>query len=165
MGWATFETRLNHSIWRLAGVEQYAGACLTAQIVAPIQRFKALVALAKFRGATDKRCRSINSLSARADAVARQRNRIVHDPAFTSEGKMFRLHITADRAIDFEMKPVEVKDFVKIEIDLKDLTLRFIEEMDGLFAELPPYDDRSFRKGAGIELGPPPDPDNVPPTP
>ncbi|SOE17478.1 hypothetical protein SAMN05877838_2378 [Hoeflea halophila] len=157
MGWAAFETRINHTIWRLAGVEQYAGACLTAQITAPVPRFKALVALAKFRGASEERCKALNSLSAAADGVARQRNRLVHDPAYTNDGKPFRLHITADRAIDFEMKPVELQDFQKLELEISRITNRCIQEISLLFSEIPPYDDKSFWQGEGIELGPMPE--------
>jgi hypothetical protein len=160
MGWSAFETRLNHTIWRLAGVEQFAGACLTAQIVAPVGRFKALVALAKFRGASDERCKALNSLSGAADGVARQRNRLVHDPAYFRENQAYRLHITADRSIDFEMKPMNVEDFAKLELEISKITQKLIDEIILLFSELPSYDDKSFRLSEGIDLGPLPEKDN-----
>jgi|GEM_PF-3038148 len=161
MGWAAFETRLNHTIWRLAGVEQYAGACLTAQIMAPIARFRALVALAQFRGATKERCKALNALSSKADAVARQRNRMVHDPAYIKDDEMFRLQVTADRVIDFEMKSVDLKDFAKLEVDISKLTQEFIKQASEMFAELPQYDDTSFQQSEGIEIGPLPTPDTA----
>jgi hypothetical protein len=41
MAWAQLETHINHAIWHLANVEQYAGACITAQIISPAQRVRA----------------------------------------------------------------------------------------------------------------------------
>src|SRR4051812_6645421 len=78
-GWAYFEVLINHAIWELANVEQHYGACITAQILAPVARFKALVSLLKLRGASETSLKAINSLSGTANDLAEKRNRVVHD--------------------------------------------------------------------------------------
>ena len=48
--WGFFELHVNRTIWELANVEQYIGACITSQFVAPTPRFLALAALLEQRG-------------------------------------------------------------------------------------------------------------------
>lgn len=107
-GWAFFEAIVNHAIWELANVEQHVGACITAQIISPIARFRALVALLKLRGADQSTIATINSLSSKANRVSRQRNRLVHDPSTVNArtGVFDQLRITADRTLEFKFARV-----------------------------------------------------------
>ena len=70
---------VNEMIWELANVERTAGACLTAQVLGPNPRCKALVALMRFRGANQKLIDNANSLASRYCGLGDRRNRIVHD--------------------------------------------------------------------------------------
>src|SRR5687767_1082599 len=81
VGWAFLETHVNCFIWELADVEQYVGACITAQIISPSNRFRALIALVRVRGGSERSITKLNKLSASVDKLARLRNRYVHDPA------------------------------------------------------------------------------------
>ena len=55
------------------------------------------------------------------------------------------------------MKTVNIQDFAKLEADISKITHRLINQVELLFSELPPYDDKSFRESEGIDLGPLPD--------
>jgi hypothetical protein len=48
--WAALEFAIGEAIWELANVEREAGACVTAQLVGPGPRVRALVALLELRG-------------------------------------------------------------------------------------------------------------------
>ena len=79
MVWADLDFNIHEAIWELANVENNVGACITAQIVPPLSRFRALIALVHFRGGDEKLVKALNKLSLTVDGLARQRNRIVHD--------------------------------------------------------------------------------------
>ena len=107
-GWAHFELVVNHAIWELANVEQHVGACVTAQIIAPVPRFKALVSLIQLRGGSKAAIDALNGISGTANDIAEKRNRFVHDASLveTTTMEFTQLRITADRKLRFEFTPV-----------------------------------------------------------
>jgi hypothetical protein len=64
--WAQFEFYLNESTWELANVDRQAGACITAQMIGPNPRLKALTSLLKWRGASSMVIDKANSFAGRA---------------------------------------------------------------------------------------------------
>lgn len=153
MAWAQLETIINHSIWHLANVEQYAGACITAQIISPAQRIRALVSLVALRGGGEDQTKPLNKLSGEIDGLARQRNRVVHDPVYQdpdAPSGISRFTVTADRKLEFGMVPVREDDIIKIHNDIVDATMKFYDAMQEVLAGLPPFDDTNFRQSPGI---------------
>ena len=69
MIWSQFEFFLSETIWELANVDRNVGACITAQMIGPNPRFKALVALMHFRGANQDLIGEMNSLSGKAQSL------------------------------------------------------------------------------------------------
>jgi hypothetical protein len=62
-GWARFEYLTNKLIWRLANVDITVGACITAQILSPSNRLKALVALVRLRGGSEDLLKDIRAFA------------------------------------------------------------------------------------------------------
>lgn len=153
-GWAHFELVVNHALWELANVQQHAGACITAQIIAPIPRFKALVALLSLRGASDAAIKRINSLSGTANDLAEKRNRIVHDSSAVhkASGQFSQLRITADRKLKFDFVPVEMAELKQVEDRIKKLISDLGCAIQDAMDELPAYDKRQFELSPGIQL-------------
>ena len=157
VAWAFFETHVNRAIWELANVEQYAGACITSQIIQSGPRFRALIALVNFRGGKAGTIKKLNSMSNGVDSLARRRNRFAHDPAAPDEqGNFHRLEITADRKLEFAMLPSEIAQLERLENDIKAMTERFYRLYREILAELPPFPNIQFGQSPGIDLGPPP---------
>lgn len=116
--WARLEHAVNLQIWRLSSMSDEDGACITAQIPSILPRLRALIALVHRIGVSEGLIKDLNKFSKRADEVARQRNRIIHDPWFVAkdETAFGRLEITADRKLVLEMKkqtPDEIRNVVR----------------------------------------------------
>lgn len=151
-GWAHFEVMVNHAIWELANVEQHAGACITAQIISPNARFKALVSLIQLRGGTKEAVGRLNTLSGKADGVARERNRIVHDLSAVHQetGEFKQLRITADRKLDFGFVPVHLHEMKAIERRISKLIKDCGKAIQDAIDELPAFDRTQFELSPGI---------------
>jgi hypothetical protein len=156
MAWAHFETGVNHMIWRLANVEQYIGACITAQFIAPAPRLLALAALLEQRKASKDFIDELNRLTTEARGIGAVRNRIAHDPAFRGqeeERTYYRLQITADRKLVFAMQPDALEQIREVEKKIRRLIRSFEDWRERTFAALPPFDDTQFRRSPGITPG------------
>jgi hypothetical protein len=97
----------------------------------------------------------MNKLSGEVDGLARQRNRVVHDPVFHDPdvpGGLQRFTVTADRKLEFGMVPVREDDIIQIHNDIVDATMKFYDLMEKVLAALPPFDDTNFRQSRGIVL-------------
>lgn len=164
--WAYFELHVNLSIWELANVSQQAGACITSHIGNPNARFRALIALVQLRGGTDSHYKVLNNLSGKADALSRQRNRLVHDPGSQKENEkgekegFFRFEVTADRTLTFGMQQVNFEDISKLENQIKTLTRQYKNSITSILAELPTFSRREFRREPRIDLSLPEVPSN-----
>lgn len=140
--WAYFEYRLDETIWRLAGLEEEQGACLTAQFSTVSQRFDALFALARLEKISQKPLDKMNKVRDWANSCAQKRNRIAHDPWFYGyeSHQHYRLHKTARATLDFKLKQVPIEELTALEKEFTDLTHRFNEvrsEMMDEFLRLP----------------------------
>lgn len=159
VNWAFLEAYVNRFIWELMDVEQFVGACLTAQIIAPSNRFRALIALVKYRGGSERHVSKLNKLAARVDTLSRQRNRFVHDPAVADlEGNFFRLEITADKSLTFGAQPIDLAKLKIFADEIKGTAQRFWDLAEEIRLELPASPNIRFGQSPGIDLSRPPDP-------
>jgi hypothetical protein len=173
MAAAHLDMMVSHSIWRLANAAQWAGACITSQITAPIPKFRALTALLQMREGKPEHMKALNSISVEVDSCARQRNRLIHDPAFIDPKTRdtVRFQATADRKLEFGMVASPLSEIVELHDKIVALTVKFYDLMEEAFAALPPFDDTEFQQSGGIrpdrpkvrerspgEPGPPPEP-------
>jgi hypothetical protein len=149
--WAQFEYHMNQAIWELANVERYAGACITAQIISPGQRFRTLLALLDLRGSNNNLWSEFNRLFRDAEGMARQRNRYIHDPVGVGPtGDVSRIHVTADRKLDFGFKAVDIPELTKLYLEIKALSQHFDTLWDRALAELPPWPRAQYEQSSGI---------------
>jgi hypothetical protein len=160
---AHLDLRISLAIWELANVQQKAGACITAQFIAPYPRLLALASLVAYRSAPQDAIDELNRLIRDIRGVAGERNRVSHDPGFLSpdaDGGYQRFQITADRTLIFEMQPDALGKMQKLERDIREVTVRFNDWKVRTFAALPTFDRTQFERSDGISVGPPPDPDS-----
>ena len=155
MIWSQFEFFVSETIWELANLDRSAGACLTAQMIGPNPRFKALVALMHFRKANQNLIDEMNSLSGTAQGLGERRNRIVHDPWSISDWEgIRRLHVKADRKLEFEFKPDPIPELNKAYTDIIRLIQDFEDLRERMFAELPPFSRTQYEQSPGIRTRP-----------
>jgi hypothetical protein len=145
-GWARLEYLTNEIIWHLANVEYEFGACITAQIMSPSNRVRALISLVRLRGGKEPLLAELNKFSVAADGLARRRNRVVHDPWLIGPDQTHRVEITADKRLTFEAKETTLAEIEAIALAIKDTIARLIELYDRIKSELPPWPDTQFQQ-------------------
>jgi len=125
--WAALEYEINGSIWELANVAEDVGACLTFYVPSIGSRMRVYAALAHLRAVSPQVYGKINSFSSDAENTSRKRNRFVHDPYFITgeETVLRRLHVTADRKLDFSLKPAPVDAINALYEEIDKLMSRF----------------------------------------
>lgn len=156
--WAFLETYVNRFIWELMDVEQFVGACLTSQIIAPSNRFRALIALVRYRGGKDFHISKLKKLSERVNKLARQRNRFVHDPGLADVRQNFvRLEITADKELSFGAQPADLDEMHKFADQIKKTAQSFWDLAEEIRLELPAPPNIRFGQSSGIDIVRPPD--------
>ncbi len=62
---ASLDLSVNMTIWELANVERWIGACLTTQIFSPSSRFRVLISLVHVRGGKPEIIRALSALDLR----------------------------------------------------------------------------------------------------
>jgi hypothetical protein len=138
--------------WELANVERYAGACITGQTISPGQRFRTLLALLNLRGSSDHLWSEFNHLFIKAEGLARQRNRYIHDPIGVGPtGEINRIHVTADRKLDYGFKPVDIPELTTLYKKIRALAQQFETLWARALAELPPWRREQYEQSAGIQ--------------
>jgi hypothetical protein len=78
--WAKLEHQIQVLIWRLAGLDDLTGTCITAQIGNSGRLLDAVLALLEQRGASKDNLKPLRSLCGDIADKQRKRNRIIHDP-------------------------------------------------------------------------------------
>lgn len=156
-GWAIFEHHVDRTIWRMAALNDGAGACITAQIFSLFSRLRALKALVELAGGSKELVDELNSIAGRSDPLGEERNRIVHDPWMMNLTKrtMGKLRITAKNKLHFDYIPVPLAEIESLLSKIKSHQERFSKFEDRLWAELAPLIDKSRV----------PPPENPPPSP
>ena len=150
--WAVFELRINYAIWELSNLDKQVGACITAQILSPVARMRALISLIHFRGGNEDLLKVLNKFSAKVDGLARRRNRVVHDPWSVNEenDEVRRLEITADRKLVFGFKAEDAAVVDLIYDDIDAALREFAALWRRVLVELPPWPKILFEQSQGI---------------
>ena len=124
--WAAVELTIDMGVWRLAGVEEQFGACVTSQIAGGARKLDAFISLAKLRGADDKLTKRINKFAETARQLQERRNRVVHDPwIFHDEDGPQRYEVSARRIAKMDLIPVPTT-----------AVLALAQEIEGLWNDL-----------------------------
>lgn len=123
--WARLEYEIDEMIWELARLEPEIGACLTAQFQNVSTRFHALISLARLQNVSEHHITMLNRFAGKANDLATERNRIVHDPWVFGHKtkKLYRLQKTARAKLDYSYKLVT-------EVELNALEARVVSTMD-----------------------------------
>jgi hypothetical protein len=153
--WAQFEFFVNETIWELADLERKIGACITAQMIGPAPRFKAMAALMHQRAVGKDLIDEMNVLSGRAQQQSDKRNRIVHDPwSISGEGVVQRLLVKADRKLEFEFITDTPDELNKTYVEI----IRLIQDFEGfrarMLAALPAFSRKRYEQSPGIRTLP-----------
>lgn len=144
--WASLEFVVNSRIWELANVAEDAGACMTAFIPSIGTRMRVYAALAHLRNIPAELYGEINSFSAKAEGLSRERNRVVHDPyaMHSDEPDVRRIRITADRKLDFTLKAVTVAEMNKLYDKIANASDTFVAIHDRVVAASPTFSRTQF---------------------
>lgn len=150
--WALFEFNINDAIWELANVGRMAGTCITSQLIGPGPRFRCLVALLNLRGTPDNLLGQMNSISAEAEKLGRQRNRYLHDPLVHHRVKktIHRMETTADRKLKHDFIAVEITDITVLGENIDALRGGFIDLMDVIVEKTPAWPRTEYARSEGI---------------
>ena len=123
--WTAVETMLDGLISDLVrAADDEATQCLLGQFVGPGPRIRALIALARFRGASEALVTSLNKFGRECTELGTKRNRIVHDMVVISmtTGRSFAILGTADRKLEYGYRERSVADMQTIAKQIEDLT-------------------------------------------
>lgn len=139
--WASFELAIDRQIWKLAGVTNSIGACVTGQLIGHAKRLDALTCLVRLHGGSDKLIASISSFGQSSYNVAEERNRAMHDPWFVNHetGNIARLQISAKKELKFGLEMQSADELLTIVAKIEDRVSRFSEIGRAIEAELGPF--------------------------
>jgi hypothetical protein len=160
--WATLEFFINKSIWELMNVEQKTGACVTAQIGSIQQRMKALTSLIALYGGDEALIKDLNRFADSAAGLARQRNRVAHDPWWIQEKTNIvnQFVSTAEKKVDFGFKPVPEEYLLRLGSKIHSAHQEFTDLFNRALSSLPPSDRTRFEQSDGIRATPRPNPNS-----
>jgi hypothetical protein len=153
--WAHLEFAINQAIWELENVESGAGACVTAQLIGPGPRMRAFITLIDYRcndpktNAEIKLLNDFNRLSQKIDGLGRQRNVYLHQGAVIEEGgKIKRVHISADKKLEFDFVPADIENMEKLSNDIRNTRIKFEAIFERAQAALPPWPRIQFERSS-----------------
>ncbi|MFL9824238.1 hypothetical protein [Rhodoplanes sp. SY1] len=149
--WSDFEFVINETIWELSNVSRKAGACLTAQMIGPGPRFRALLSLVKLHGGSADLIKDLSKHARKAEGLAAQRNRLVHD-AWTVDrrGEVARIHLTADKDLQFDFVPTKIEDLKDIYNKILKHQKEFWALRDRIASELQSWPRAQYEQSDGI---------------
>jgi hypothetical protein len=140
--WAHLEHSLDLIIWELAGIDQIAGACITAQILGATPRYRTLLTQLALRAKTEpdynRFVSQINSLM--QDSYNPQERRIIHDPWYVTfdTGLGVLPSRFSERLAQFKSMPHKDPRFGIEDVDITDIekTLMDIQKLSERVAKL-----------------------------
>ncbi|MCJ2059181.1 hypothetical protein MKL09_21895 [Methylobacterium sp. J-048] len=145
------EFALSETLWLLMNVERKIGACLTAQMIGPGPRFRALMSLLALRDAPPELLKATRELKDQVSSIAAKRNRVVHDPwGRNPDGDFHRIHLTADHKLDFSFKTETIADLDKLYDDIVQVRRGLSRYRLLLERLLPQWPRRQFDESPGI---------------
>ena len=145
--WGALEFLIDQTIWKLAGLDDKPGACLTAQIIAIHGRSRALVSLMNLRGIDAELIKEVNRFTGKAAEPAQHRNRIVHSPLMLDEtmSKVMKFSIKADRQLEFDSSIVDFDYAAKTLNQISDHLVEFDKLKSAILAAYVPSPDKSLK--------------------
>jgi hypothetical protein len=122
--WTHFEHELDRIIWCPTPTISSIPVCITAQLIGPMPRFRALIALLTLRSVSQpvftKYIKEANTFSGQIGGVAEARNRIVHDPWYYDKASgtvaQFKSMPASDRGYG-----IRERDILGVEQTLRDI--------------------------------------------
>ena len=152
--YSQLEFKMNDAIWELANVARSAGVCMTAQMIGPAPRNRCLLALLKFRNASEALITEFNKIGKKIEGVAARRNTYVHDPfvLVPDTGKILRMESTADKTIRYGFMDAEIDDLKQLVTDIDTIANEFDELYLRAVAELPAWPRTQFEESTGIQV-------------
>lgn len=121
--WASFEARLDLTIWMLTGLAPAVAAAVTSQITGPVPRLRVILSLLEIKGAAKQLRDKIADFMNKTHGVADERNRVVHDPWYFE-------HIgqAVEQRRSGRIRKSFVHDYVEVAVaDLDDIAKRIYD--------------------------------------
>lgn len=134
--WSRFEQTLAMALWRLAGLDNRTGTCLTAQIPNSARMLDALIALARLRQTSDAAVKKLNKFTERTLGLQEQRNRIVHDMWTFDPGLISRWPLQAKRAVTDQHVEVTTAEVEEAAAAIAQQEMALIRLLGDLYREL-----------------------------
>jgi len=78
--WSEFERQLQMTVWKLAGIDAFSGACITSRIDSSAKLLEIIISLLQLKGVAAEDLQPLTAFREEAADLQRQRNRIVNDP-------------------------------------------------------------------------------------
>jgi hypothetical protein len=117
--WSQIEQTLAMALWRLTGLDNKTGTCLTAQIPNLARMLDALIALARLKGTEDNAIRKLGKFAERTFGLQEERNRVVHDVWTFDPGLISRWPHTAKRAVSDQHVEVTTAEVEQLAIRIQ----------------------------------------------
>lgn len=154
--WAAFERHLDGLVWEMLDVHAHVGACLTAQMIGPGPRIRALIALAGVKRVEQEIIKKLHNIGARAEKLGGQRNRYIHDTVGigTLSNAVKRHEITANKKLRFEQLPVDLNDVRRLWIDIQNLEIELLNVGVEILPSLPVWPRGSERAAQSLNQKP-----------
>jgi hypothetical protein len=135
--WADLEFEIDLTIWDLMDCPQALSACLTAQLVSPIPKLKALSSLVRLYEFGDDLEKRLDKFSGSVADLNELRNRIVHDKRIIDpkSQRVRRINVTAKSQLKFMEQPESVHDLAQFAQRAIDARGKFIEIRDAIIAK------------------------------
>jgi hypothetical protein len=142
--WAALEAIINSAIWRIGGIQDEIGACVTSQIFTFDAKMKALISILKVHGNLNSTVSSLNKFHDDVRPISNFRNRLVHDPWVHDEITNLpqRLQITSDKKPLFEYIPESITQINETSEKLGELIHQFQKIINRAIAKLPPLPEK-----------------------
>jgi hypothetical protein len=100
--WADFDLTVEGGLWKVLGVPQAVGACVTSQFSSVFARLQALQSLAHLHQASEADLRGLGRFKGDLSSLSERRSRIVHDARFRRQsGEVGRWEMLARRELQF----------------------------------------------------------------
>lgn len=134
--WARFEVTVDLWLIDFADLSTEVGICFTGQFVGPRARMDAFIAMVRHLGADKEWTKQLAKLANEAEAMARQRNRAVHDVWELSDAATpLRVERTAFKTVRALAVHVPTADLQKLELQIIDLDHRFHQMAAQVFSQ------------------------------
>ncbi len=152
--WARLEFEVDRTTWRVVGIGDALGACMTAQISSVHGKLKALLAACGERGIEPKIIEQLSSFRGAINGLTEARNRSVHDPRMVNQATnlVHRLQITAQKNLVFDFLPEHIESLWKIANSIEEKLHEFIDIQTTILKSIESLEDQKERMIHKVEV-------------